>query len=499
MATKKPSIPVPKGIATGGAAVPKQDQTLPFSLDEQGYQGWNIFNGISQDEVKRELVFPNSVKVFKQMSMHPAIAAPLSLFDAQLGKCEWKVQAPDNPTKKELSQTQFIRECLDDMEHSFSDFVRDAASANQFGFSVHEKVFRLRLPEYGSMYSDGKVGWKKLPLRNQETINRFLFSQDGNDITGVEQAFPSGDTYGRYQGRTDMPRLSLGPNGKAMLFRVGKHRGVPTGASPLRDAYISWRYLTELEQLEAHGIARDLKGLPVLKIPPQYMSNDATPEQKQIYDYYKNVLRNMQTNQQSGLILPTAFDENKQPLFSLELLNSAGQKSHDIDKAKTYYMNAIYTAMSADILIMGQSATGSFALGAIKNSLVGSYLENMVKTLLQVINDDLVKQTYELNNWDSSRRCKVYATNLEAEDLETLSKGLQRLSSTSCIELDRAVLNRARRAVGVDELPDDLEPQMEYLPNFTSKSGSGMNTVGEGTSLSISGADNSSNNLDNTA
>ena len=277
MATKKPQAPIPK-----------QDQTLPFELSEQGYQGWNIFNGISQDEVKRELVFPSSIKTFKQMAMHPAIAAPLALFDSQLGKVDWKVQAPDNPTKKELSQTQFIRECLDDMEHSFSDFIRDAASANQFGFSVHEKVFRYRTKDEGSMYSDGKIGWRKLPLRSQETINRFLFSSDGNDIIGVEQAFPSSDPYGRYTGRTDMPRLSIGAGGKAMLFRVGKHRGVPTGASPLRDAYISWRYLTELEQLEAHGIARDLKGLPVLKIPPQYMSADATPDQRLIYEYYKN-------------------------------------------------------------------------------------------------------------------------------------------------------------------------------------------------------------------
>jgi len=490
MATKKPSIPVSK-----------QDQTLPFSLDEQGYQGWNIFNGISQDEVKRELVFPNSIKVFKQMSMHSSVASALTLYDSLIGKVKWKVRPPEEPTKKELSQTKFIEECMGDMEHTFQDFIKDVLSANQFGFSVHEKVFRQRLTENGSMYSDGKIGWKKLPIRSQETINRFLFSQDGNDIVGVEQSFPTSDPAGRYAMRTDMPRLSLGPVGKAMLFRVGKHRGVPTGASPLKDAYIAWRYLTELEQLEAHGIARDLKGLPVLKIPPQYMSNDATPEQKQIYDYYKNVLRNMQSNQQSGLILPTAFDENKQPLFSLELLNSAGQKSHDIDKAKTYYINSIYTSLSADLLVLGQGSTGSFALGQIKNSLIGAYAENLINGIIRVLNEELIKHTYILNGFDQSRACTFDIDNLEAEDLEVFSKAVQRFASTSMLEVDRPVLNRIRRAMGVDELAANLEPQQELMPSFNSKSGSGMEvgTTGNGTATSVSGADNSSNNLDNTA
>jgi len=250
------------------------------------------------------------------------------------------------------------------------------------------------------------------------------------------------------------------------------------------------------------GVIRDLNGLPVLHIPSQYMSVDATPDQKAIYDTYKNALRNLSTGQQSGMILPTAWDDSsKQPLFSLELLNSAGSKSYDVNKLKDYYKNAIYTAMSADILIMGQSSTGSFALGAIKNSLVGSYMENMVKGILQVINSELIKQTYRLNGWDETRMCTIYAQNLESEDTEALSKLVQRVSSVGALEIDRPVLNRVRRAMGVDELPDTLDPQLDIMPGFTSKSGAGManGTVGEGTATSLSGNDTSSTNSDNAA
>jgi len=491
-----------KSTKTAQPPLPSYAQPQPFSLSEQGYNGMNVFGGIPQDEIKRELIFPASITTFKKMAMHSAIAAPLTLFDTQLGKVDWKVQPPDNPTKKEQTQTQFIRDCMQDMEHSFSDFIRDAASANQFGFSVHEKVFRYRTKDEGSMFTDGKIGWRKLPIRNQETIYKFLFSADGNDLIGVEQSFPSTDPYGRYSTRVDNPKLSLGVDGKAMLFRVGKHRGDPCGKSPLRDAYTAWLYLTAIEEIEGQGVNRDLKGLPILKIPPQYMSADATPDQKSIYSAYQNALRNLSTGQQSGMILPTAWDsESKQALFSLELLNSAGAKSFDTTKIKEYYKNAIYTAMSSDILVMGQSSTGSFALGAIKNSLVGAYLENMVKNLLEVINNELIKQTYRLNGWDETRMCKMYADNLENEDTEALSKLVQRVSSVGALEIDRAVLNRVRRAMSVDELPDDLEPQIDIMPGFTSKSGAGManGTVGEGTATSLSGSDTSSTNADNAA
>jgi hypothetical protein len=483
--------------------LPQSSQPQPFSLGEQGYNGLNIFGGISQDEIKRELVFPRSVDTYKRMTMHSAVAAPLALFDSQIGKVDWKVQPPDKPTKKEQTQTQFIRDCMRDMEHSFGDFIRDVLSANQYGFSIIEKVFRYRTKEEGSMFTDGKIAWRKLPLRNQETIHKFLFSSDGNDLIGVEQAFPTSDPYGRYNNRTDNPRLSLGVDGKAMLFRVGKHRGDPCGKSPLRDAYTAWLFLTAYEDIESQGINRDLKGLPILKIPPQYMSADATPEQKAIYENYKNALRNLSTGQQTGMIIPTAYDpESKQPLFSLELLKSEGSKSYDVNRVKQYYKDAIYTAMGADILSLGQgSSSGSFALGTVKNSLVGSYLENMVKGILEVINGELVKQTYKLNGWDETRMCSIYASNLEAEDTEALSKLVQRSASVSCLEVDRPVLNRLRRAMGVDELPDDLEPQTDLIPGYESKSGSGMavGTVGEGTATSLSGSDTSANNSDNAA
>ena len=210
-------------------------------------------------------------------------------------------------------------------------------------------------------------------------------------------------------------------------------------------------------------------------------------------------MRNLQMNEQSAMILPNAFDEvSKQQLFKLELLSMDGKKQFDISKVKEYYKNSIVTSLVSDVLLQGQSQVGSFALGSLKNSMSGAPAEMMIRSIRDILNEDLVKQTYILNNWPLDRMGKLDYDNLDDTDLESVSKAFQRYSSTGLLELDREVLNSVRNSLGIDELPVDLEPQTDILTGNTSKSGEGMKTAGEGTSLSPSGTDTSSNNVENT-
>ena len=472
-----------------------------FKLSESGYLGLNIFNGISNDEMKKELNFPNSIKTYKNMSYHGTINSALTLYSNLVSKADWVVKPPKEATEEEKKQAEFIRQCMEDMDQPFEEFIKDVLSMNIFGFSVHEKVFRKRTLVSGSKFSDGKIGWKKLAIRSQESIEKFLFSSDGNDVIGVRQNISNlNDPYNRFAGR-DPGRLIVNiPRSKFLLFRTGNHRGDPFGKSMLRDAYLAWRYLTVLEEIESNGVAKDMVGLPILKLPPQYLSKDATPEQVAIRKYYENAMSNLQMNQQSAMILPNAFDpETRQPLFSLELLSMDGKKGFDTTKVKEYYKNLILTSLFADILIMGQSSTGSFALGQIKNSLSGAMAENIIREIKTVLNNDLIKHTYQLNGWDASRACTIDFENLETADLESMSKAVQRYASTSVLEVDREVLNRIRESIGVDPLPEDLKPQEDLIPGFSSRSGDGMEvgTTGNGTAKTVSGADTSSNNLEN--
>lgn len=481
-------------------AVSPLDQPERFRLGEMGSLGLRMFGGVSQDELKQELNWPQSITTYKSMSTHSAVNAPLTLFENIISKATWTYKPPEDATEEEKEQAKIINQMMQDMEQPWSEFIRDVLSSNVFGFSVHEKVFRKRLKANGSLYDDGIIGWKKLPIRVQESISKFVFSEDGNEIIGVQQNISAiNDTYNRFSKRANLINI---PRSKFLLFRTGKHRGDPFGKSPLRDAYLAWRFLSALEELEATGVAKDLNGLPVLYLPAQYLATDAPPEVQAIRLYYENVMRNLQMNEQSAVILPQMIEpESRTQMFKLDLLSVDGKKNFDISKIKEYYKNLIFTSLFADVLQMGQTATGSFALGAIKNSLSGAYAERLIANIAEVLQNDLIRQTYELNNWSTERMGTFDYDGIEPADLETFSKAVQRMGATGYLPKSLEVVNAVLESLGIDQLPEDTVIE-DVLPEATTRSGEGMSSESgglNGTANSAATNDTSSLNMDNTA
>ena len=70
-------------------AVSPLDQPERFRLGEVGALALRVFNGVTQDELRRELNWPNSITTYKQMSDHSAINAPLTLFSNIIAKATW--------------------------------------------------------------------------------------------------------------------------------------------------------------------------------------------------------------------------------------------------------------------------------------------------------------------------------------------------------------------------------------------------------------------------
>ena len=478
-------------------AVSPLDQPERFRLGEVGALALRVFNGVTQDELRRELNWPNSITTYKQMSDHSAINAPLTLFSNIIAKATWIYKPPENATEEEKNQVKIINQMMGDMEHSWGDFIQDVLSSNVFGFCVNEKVYRKRYKANGSMYDDGIIGWKKLPIRVQESISKFIFSEDGNDVIGVQQNLSAiNDIYNRFSRKSNLINI---PRSKFLLFRTGKHRGDPFGKSPLRDAYLAWRFLTQLEELEALGVAKDLNGIPVLRLPPQVLSADGSPENQDQRLYFENAIRNLQVGEQMGIILPALYDEQGKSLYDIELLSTDGKKNFDLNKIKEYYRGLIFISLFADILLQGNTNTGSFALGSIKNSLSGAYAERLISNIAEVIQNDLIRQTYEINSWPTDRMGKLDFDNLDNTDIESLSKYLQRVASVGLLEKDRAVLNAVRQGIGIDPLPEDLPPQQDLLTPETSRAGDALGSPFEGTRTSNGNGNDNDNNLDNTA
>ena len=486
----------PQEVSKALAANP-MEQPERMRLSEMGYSGMSIFSGITQDEMYRELTFPNSLKTYKKMSYHTSINSCLNLYDNLISKVTWRVVPPPNATEKEKQEAEFINQCLQDMQTPLRRVIRDALSSNIYGFSVLEKVFYKRTKSNGSLYDDGKIGIKKIAHRNQESISNFVFSADGNEVIGVKQSL-AGTNGNRYtQAKTDV----VIPRNKFILVTAGRNREDPYGVSPLRDAWLSYTYLVLTEEAEATGLQRDLSGTPLLRIPSQYLSADASPEQKQLYEGFKNIIRNIQVNNQSGLILPSdQSQETKSYLFDFNLLENTGNgKNFATDKIKQYFQNQIYTALGADVLLLGSSTggTGSFALASVKNTMVGAATEAMLDGIVEAFQNDLIRHLYELNGMDATRMCKLDYENLHTPDLDNISRFLQRVGAVGLAPRTHDVVNYVLGTIGLDAIPDDAD-LTELLGESTTRAGDGMKEgLGSGTGNAVSENDSSVSNLEN--
>jgi phage gp29-like protein len=131
--------------------------------------------------------------------------------------------------------------------------------------------------------------------------------------------------------------------------------------------------------------------------------------------------------------------------------------------------------------------------------LMGVAIEALLREIQDVVNNDLIRHTFELNDWDIARMPTVHYGDFEADDLEAFSKAIQRMSSVGMIERDREVLNKVRESLGVTPFPEDEPVKDELLTGNSSKAGQGMATPFEGTRTSDGGQNDNDNNLSNVA
>ncbi len=236
--------------------------SLPrMKMGETGYVGLTVSNGVILEEAKRELRFPESVKTFKQMSLDTVISSAIGFYEMMIARVVWRVEPPEEATETERQRAAFVQQCMDDMEHSWFDFMKEVVSMFTYGFCINEKVYRRRLRANGSRYNDGLVGLRKLPIRSQDTIEKWLFSQDGRELVGVEQDVKYTTDLYRYSGLTDTS-VEI-PRKKFLLFRTNVKKDNPEGSSPLKNCYISWKWRTTLQEHELIGVSREMRGIPV--------------------------------------------------------------------------------------------------------------------------------------------------------------------------------------------------------------------------------------------
>jgi hypothetical protein len=455
----------------------------PANFSELGTTGLKISGGIVQEEFIPELKGSKAVKVFRQMRDNdPTVGAIMFAIEMMMRQVEWKVVltkdqpgerfSPDpvaTPSQDQPSdvsipaldqdierdpRAMFLASCLNDMSDSWSSFMTEVLSMLTYGWSWHEIVYKRRDGATGrkstnSKFSDGLIGWRKMPIRSQESLSSWVISDDGS-IEAMVQQSDNGGT------------VTI-PLSRSLLFRTQVFKDNPEGRSALRNSYRAWYYKTKIEEIEGIGLERDLAGLPMMTAPEGldlWNTNDALAvTQRQLAE---DMIRSIRRDEQEGILKPYGWE--------IELLSSGGRRVFDTNQIISRYDQRIAMTVLADFIQLGHSNRfGSFALSKSKTSLFNTALNGWMNMIRDVLNQHALPQLFALNGMSLENHPRLDHEEVNVPDIEAIGSYLKSLNQAGMKVfpnpvLEESVLRSARLPVSrADEAGGSGQPESETV------------------------------------
>ena len=161
---------------------------------EYGRIGQRRFAGVFSEEFLRELQGKHGIEVYREMSENDDVCgAVIFVIETLIRQCTWTV-APGGDSAKDKESAEFVESCMADMQDTWTDTISEILSFLPFGWSYHEIVYKRRTgnsrdPRLNSKYTDGLIGWQKIPIRAQETLFRWEYD-DLDNLKGMTQLPP---------------------------------------------------------------------------------------------------------------------------------------------------------------------------------------------------------------------------------------------------------------------------------------------------------------------
>lgn len=478
---------------------PRKKRVVDAVTKEMGFYGstFQSMMGLSWDA----LTYPTNLETYKLMSKHLVIASAMNLITTMMARVPWRI-VPYEATEEHNKVADFIKEIFSDMDESWQTFISEASTMNTYGHSVHEIVLRYRRHEEGSKYNDGKIGLKYLPIRSQHSISQWVYDQAGRKLLGIKQDIPDTARYSRVTAK--QPFI---PIERLLIFRVNPRDGSPLGTSPLDGCYNAWRYLVTYQEIESTTVSKNLNGVPIMRIPAKNMAKHASEEDQKVYENAKKIVSNVNNGEQAGLVIPSDFDEvSGKRYFEFDVVNSTSSNTAVVSEIIRRYTNEILQCLSADLLQLGSTNTGSYSLADSKTSLMETVIESRTNEIANVLNNKLIPMLLRVNGYDETRAPQFTFGDISRPNLEQFAKALQQLTAVGLIYPSAKNINYINSQLG---LPDQIDPNatqeevdklLQRDKELQSKSGKGYasDTGGlNGTANSVSKKDNSASNLSN--
>jgi hypothetical protein len=409
---------------------------------EMGQTGLKRSGGFIDEEFLLQLRGPRGIRVFAEMRDNdPIVGGIMFAIDKLIRNVSWRTEPHEDGNEDDA---EFLDQCMRDMSMTWDDFISEIMwSMLPFGFSYHELVYKVRngfIPssdkKASSKFNDGKIGWRKMPIRSADTLQRWEFDDDDGSVAGFWQSAPP-----NYES-------VYVPIEKALLFRTTIHKNNPEGRSAFRNAYRPWYFKKRIEEIEGIGIERDLAGFPVMYVDPSIVADDAQPWEQALYTEIKKMITNIRRDKQEGAVIPSVYDKAGNQLYRLELLSAGGSRQFDTSTIIDRYNRQITQTVLADFIMLGHEGVGSFALSSDKTNLFATALGSWLKMIRDVVNNYAVQRLWAANGFDLETMPTIEFGDIEKGNAqETISAIAQLATAGATLFPDEELENHLRTEV----------------------------------------------------
>ena len=462
-----------------------------------------------------ELQFPQNMRTFHEMytrdeSVGGVLNATYTFVENAFK--DWRI-IPNKNNPESVKIANYLTYCFSTMRGTMREFARNAATFNQFGFSVIEKDYRrLDLSKYNEELPKGldpTDAWQVdklrfIPQRSLDPSEPFIIINGGRDIAAARQnpAWFLNSAHSFQYTTPAVPAVNIGRN-KFMLMGVNVTGSNPMGVSPLEQIWTYWKEKKFYEDYLSVGVSKDMAGMPLLRLPVEILNkanaDPTSPEGMMVAAMCSDVAA-MHAGEQNFMYLPSDVQpQGNKTDYDLEFLGISGQgKQFDLQEIINKRREAIYSSFGALNLISNESKGGYNQLEG-QNNIHYAFITNTIDTITDCINNDLIPQLLALNNipYTIKDLPKFKAGDIASVSLDEVGKFIQRVASVGMLPAVPAIFNEVLAKGDFDYRIDENMSQEELQAistGDTSRAGESKGSSGTGNSQSAVGG---MNNLEN--
>jgi len=409
------------------------------NMKATGTSGTEIYSGYFDEEYLQKLTDSDAIIEFDQMRRSDGqVKMLLSVIKNPIRSATWDIEsASDDKQDKEIAA--FVKYVLfknmgtasGSKRKTFNEFISEALTAIEFGHSAFEIVHKVVKGD--KTYGDF-IGISDLGFRHQRSLEEWGLNEDGS-INWIRQSV-DGDL-----------AVDIYLSGQHMLiFSMEKEGDNYQGISMLRPCYGSYFRKNIYRKLQAIGIERCAKGIPVGKVPTEMANSEDYQDQ---LDSFQEIIDKLAAHETNGIVLGAGFD-----LTELKISHDA-ESVQKVINAEDIEMSKSFLANFMELGLQGNS--GSFSLGSDLSDLFLTGIQYIANGIIaERINLDLIEQIVKAKYGEQDNYPKLRVTGINDKAGKELAEIVASLLDKDAIQASTRLQRHMHKVYKLPEIDDDI-------------------------------------------